>query len=320
MIPAFADPDPPEVSPYASQVEDYVQDFGRRIGLGETDEGRQRLRAGYGEFVAWTYPVASFEDLCVCAEWLFVTFVLDDLHTLSRYDSPQEWAPIHRQLRKVIESGQDVGRGTEFTRSVADVSRRTRERVSAAFYQRFAHHLDLFFTGFERESRDRLRGEIPAVADFTQTRRLSVGMEFAFDLVEFSHHIEVRDHVYASPIFQALITAACDVVAWQNDMHSVQLDIQRGDIHNLVLVLCHAPPGRPEQGPRPDRRQDHSKDRRLSRRGAGTARHSGPTGHTDRRVHADPADRRRDAAVDQRLPAVVPADQPLHHPGPHRPP
>ncbi|GAB2713125.1 terpene synthase family protein [Nocardia thraciensis] len=238
MIPTFTAPTPPEVSPYIDEVEGHVQAFGGRVGLDETDDGTRRLRAGYGEFVALTYPEASYEDLCLCAEWLFVTFLLDDLHTLSRYDSPQAWAPVHRRLRQLIESGQDTSTdGTEFTHSIAEVARRTRERVSPGFYRRFTHHLDLFFTGFERESRDRLHGNIPAVADFTQTRRLSVGMEFGFDLVELSQSVEICDHVYASPVYQALVTAASDVVAWQNDMHSVHLDIQRGDIHNLVLVL-----------------------------------------------------------------------------------
>ncbi|GAB2712935.1 terpene synthase family protein [Nocardia thraciensis] len=237
MIPTFATPDPPAVSPYLDEVEAHLHAFGRRIGLGKTEDGIRRLQAGYGEFVAWTYPAASYEDLCLCAEWLFITFLLDDLHTLSRYDSPGAWKPVHRRLRQLIVSGQDTDSDTAFTRAIAEVAYRTRQRVSADFYRRFTRHLDLFFTGFERESQDRSHGDIPAVDDFTQTRRLSVGMEFGFDLVELSHRIEISDLVYSLPAYQALVASASDIVAWQNDMHSVHLDIQRGDVHNLVLVL-----------------------------------------------------------------------------------
>ncbi|WP_249402403.1 hypothetical protein [Streptomyces sp. YIM 121038] len=155
--------------------------------MASTAAGRRRIEAGYGRFVAWTYPTATFEDLCICSEWLFVTFALDDLHTHPTYDSPDAWEPHHRHLMAVIETGRHE-RGmqlTSFTRAIADLSVRTRHKVSATFYARFAHHLDMFFQGFSRESENRRRGTMPALKEFLQARRLSVGMEFGFDLVEF---------------------------------------------------------------------------------------------------------------------------------------
>ncbi len=242
QIPSFSAPNPPDISPYADLVEAHIQAYGDRLGLARTSEGRNRLKAGYGTFVAWTYPAAFRDDLYICAEWLFNTFVLDDLHTLSRYDSPQAWASVHRRLQAIIETGQDQSDQprTPFTQAIANVSHRTRQRVSSDFFQRFVRHLDLFFTGFGRESQNRLRGTVPNLTDFTEVRRWSVGMEFGFDLVEFSHQVEVPGRVYATPLYQTLIEAASDIVAWQNDMHSLPLDIERGDLHNLVIVLQKA--------------------------------------------------------------------------------
>ncbi|MDT3396012.1 hypothetical protein RKE29_05030 [Streptomyces sp. B1866] len=237
-IPTFSEPEFPSVSPHEEQIEAYTRDYAERVGMTATPAGRRRLDAGYGRFVAWTYPAAPFEDLGICAEWLFVTFVLDDLHTLPAYDSPDAWSPHHRRLMTLIETGrhEQVTRPTAFTRSVADLSERTRRKVSAAFYERFAHHLDMFFQGFSRESENRRIGTIPELGNFLETRRLSVGMEFGFDLVEFSQGFEVPEAVYTSPGYQSLVAAAADIVAWQNDVHSLKLDIQRGDLHNLVLV------------------------------------------------------------------------------------
>ena len=243
MIPTYAEPNPPTVSPYAQRIEEYVRSLGESLGLAETRAGRKRLEAGYGKFVAWTYPEASFEDLCLCAEWLFVTFILDDLHTLKVYDDPEAWAPVHRRLMGIINTGKDPAPApaqTPFTEALTDLSIRTGKRLSPTLRGRLNRHLNLFFQGFTEESRNRFRGTPPGIESFTQTRRLSVGMEFGFDLVELSQGTEVPESVYESGLFKQLVEAASDVVAWQNDLHSVRLDDMRGDFHNVVIVMQHS--------------------------------------------------------------------------------
>ncbi|MET7473935.1 hypothetical protein ABZT17_06155 [Streptomyces sp. NPDC005648] len=243
VIPTYPEPATPNLSPYTEKIEEYVRSLGERLGLAETQGGRERLEAGYGRFVAWTYPEASFRDLCLCAEWLFFTFILDDLHTLKVYDTPEAWAPVHRRLMDIIDTGEDrapARERTPFTQALTDLSVRTAERLSPALLRRLNRHLDLFFQGFAEESENRFRGTPPGIDSFTHTRRLSVGMEFGFDLVELSLDTEVPDGIYETGLFREIIDAASDVVAWQNDLHSVHLDNKRGDFHNVVIVTQHA--------------------------------------------------------------------------------
>ncbi|MFC5215972.1 terpene synthase family protein [Streptomyces coerulescens] len=242
-IPTYPEPTPPTVSPYTQKIEEYARSLGESLGLAETHGGRERLEAGYGHFVAWTYPEASFRDLCLCAEWLFFTFILDDLHTLKVYDTPGAWAPVHRRLMDIINTGKDPAperEQTPFTQALTDLSVRTGERLSPTLRGRLNRHLDLFFQGFAEESENRFRGTPPGMDSFTQTRRLSVGMEFGFDLVELSLDTEVPEDIYETSLFREIIEAASDVVAWQNDLHSVHLDNKRGDFHNVVIVMQHA--------------------------------------------------------------------------------
>lgn len=242
-IPTYAEPTPPTVSPYTQRIEEYVRSLGESLGLKETQGGRDRLEAGYGQFVAWTYPEASFRDLCLCAEWLFFTFILDDLHTLKVYDDPEVWAPVHRRLMGIINTGKDPAPARErtpFTEALTNLSIRTRERLSPALHRRLNRHLDLFFQGFTEESENRFRGTPPGIDSFTRTRRLSVGMEFGFDLVELSQRREVPESIYETGLFREIVEAASDVVAWQNDLHSIHLDDMRGDFHNVVIVMQHA--------------------------------------------------------------------------------
>ncbi|MFI6406543.1 hypothetical protein [Streptomyces sp. NPDC050548] len=243
MIPTYAEPTPPTVSPYSQRIEQYVRELGESLGLKETQGGRERLEAGYGKFVAWTYPEASFRDLCLCAEWLFFTFILDDLHTLKAYDDPETWAPVHRRLMDIINTGKDPASAQErtpFTKALTELSIRTGERLSPTLHRRLNRHLDLFFQGFTEESENRFRGTPPGIDSFTRTRRLSVGMEFGFDLVELSQRAEVPENIYETGLFREIVEAASDVVAWQNDLHSIRLDDMRGDFHNVVIVMQHA--------------------------------------------------------------------------------
>lgn len=243
MIPTYAEPTPPAVSPYTQRIEEHVRSLGWSLGLTETQGGQERLEAGYGRFVAWTYPEASFRDLCLCAEWLFFTFILDDLHTLKVYDAPEAWIPVHRRLMDIINNGKDPApprERTPFTKALTNLSIRTRERLSPGLRGRLNRHLDLFFQGFAEESANRFRGTPPGIDSFTHTRRLSVGMEFGFDLVELSLGVEVPADIYETSLFREIVEAASDVVAWQNDLHSIHLDQQRGDFHNVVIVMQHA--------------------------------------------------------------------------------
>lgn len=65
-------------------------------------------------------------------------------------------------------------------------------------------------------------------------------MEFGFDLVELSQRREVPESIYETGLFREIVEAASDVVAWQNDLHSIHLDDMRGDFHNVVIVMQHA--------------------------------------------------------------------------------
>ncbi len=237
-IPTFSAPNPITINPHIHQIEEYICSFAAKIGVTGTDEGRRRLKAGYGRFVGLTYPQAGYEDLILCAEWLFLTFLLDDLHTNAKYDSPQAWEPLRARLQLIIDSGGVEGESAQFMlRAWADLCRRTRARTSEDFYRRFAHHLEMFLRGFLEESKNRAAGDYPTIESFVNARRLSVGMWFGFDLIELSHRFEIPEPVYESAPWQQLVRCGVDIVAWQNDVHSLRVDRERGDIHNYLLTL-----------------------------------------------------------------------------------
>ncbi|MCS7483829.1 hypothetical protein ACFFQW_38470 [Umezawaea endophytica] len=236
-IPTFPEPAQPAISPHIDLVEAHLEECGRRIGLANTPEGRRRLAARYGELVCWTFPYAAVGDLCACARWLFLTFILDDVHTSGEYDSPDAWEALRGRVNQVVRTGTVGAETSPLMLEFAELAVHTRAQVSDEFYRRLLGHLDLFFRGFTEESRNRAVGLVPDLDSFIELRRASVGMEFGFDLMELGRRHEIPPELYANPRYRRLVAAATDVVAWQNDLHSLPVDVERDDPHNLVLVL-----------------------------------------------------------------------------------
>jgi hypothetical protein len=61
----------------------------------------------------------------------------------------------------------------------------------------------------------------------------------SFDLIEFVHDLDPPVQSRVHPLYLDLVTAAADVVCWTDDLVTVEKEIARGDVHNLVIVLVH---------------------------------------------------------------------------------
>jgi hypothetical protein len=60
-----------------------------------------------------------------------------------------------------------------------------------------------------------------------------------FDLIEFVHDLDLPVQLRVHPLYLDLVTTAADVVCWTDDLVTVEKEMARGDVHNLVIVLAH---------------------------------------------------------------------------------
>lgn len=133
------------------------------------------------------------------------------------------------------------------------------------------------------EPRDRARGEVPTFDAYLAQRRKSGIVYPMIGMTEAAYGFEVSRRAYGTHPLPRMIEGAVDVVNSTNDVYSLEKEVSRGDVHNLVLVL-----ERERGGPRAERGGRRRVDRAVVR---GVRRDGTPA---RRRLRGHPSHRGRD--------------------------
>jgi hypothetical protein len=109
--------------------------------------------------------------------------------------------------------------------------------MSDGWRARFARHCAAMLSAVEPESRDRRAGLVPTVERYVANRRTVSGGAPLLDLCELSAPRELPPSIYRTRSHQRMRAAATDVMAWTNDIVSVEKETAAGEVHNFVVVL-----------------------------------------------------------------------------------
>lgn len=182
---------------------------------------------------------ATRDNLNTYACWLAWLFLVNDQHDEGLYDTPQAWLDAVRHLRPIFDAGT-LPHGTASSpaaRALADVLARVYPRTSRHWQKRFSRHCWDTFYAVTPESSRRQRARVPAVAEYIANRRLvSAGLPL-FDLCEVMSGRELPEEIRRHPAYHEMAVAATDVMAWCNDISSLEKEEKAGEVDNFVLVL-----------------------------------------------------------------------------------
>lgn len=194
------------------------------------------------DLAAYAYPDVQGEDLDLVTDAVCLGFPLDD-----QFDGPLGWRPdevarLSEELAAIAyrEPGAAPGYDAPITRAYVDVWERQARGMSASWRRRAADNWARFFRAYvaeARNKRDRVELREP---EYVALRRLAVGTQSCFDLVERAHHFELPTEVYDSAECAVLRECAGDVIFLCNDVHSVERERARHDPHNIVLIRQRA--------------------------------------------------------------------------------
>ena len=87
------------------------------------------------------------------------------------------------------------------------------------------------------EAANRAAGQAPVLDDYVANRATAGATYLALMLNEGLAKYELPDILHQCGPLSALRTLAGDHICWVNDLLSLEREEQRGDVHNLVLVL-----------------------------------------------------------------------------------
>jgi hypothetical protein len=237
-----------EVNPLADQATRRQQSWFSRHALADPGDHEDPLIVLQAPRVAaLAYPRADLETLSLAADWTAWFFHFDDYfdegplgtaeHRARRTVDFIRDALGHRPKDGVPHGGGSLHRTRE---AFADLMARTREIMTGWQSQMFVLHLESYFEALVTEAFHREHDAIPDVKSYCALRRDTGPALPLLDLIEHTEGIRLPRSFHGSPLFHRLMDIAADVAGWINDVFSVSKEQDRGDFHNLVLVIQHA--------------------------------------------------------------------------------
>jgi len=237
-----------QVNPLADQTARRQRSWIYRYALADVrDHDDPLLVLQAPRVAALAYPRADLPTLSLAADWTAWFFHFDDYFdngplgmTENRARQTVDFirdALGHRPGDDAPEAGASLHRTRE---AFADLMARTVEMMTDWQLRLFIQHLESYFTALVTEAVNREHGAIPDVKSYCALRRDTGPAPPLLDLVEHTEGIRLPQSFHGSALFSRLMDAAADVAGWINDVFSVAKEQDRGDFHNLVLVIAHA--------------------------------------------------------------------------------
>jgi 5-epi-alpha-selinene synthase len=189
-----------------------------------------------GRFFPWA-PTRELELISDFTSWLFLHDDVCDETALGH--DPRALADQFDWLMGILTRRRPPRPGQPFDAALADLRDRFEEAApSWAWFTRFVTAVQQYFDGCVWEANNRAQGVAPPIDVFVCMRPFAGGMYIYLDFIELVLRAElplvVRGHEDILRLRQATLNVAC----WHNDLFSLEKELARSDVHNLVVVLA----------------------------------------------------------------------------------
>jgi pentalenene synthase len=191
------------------------------------------------DLAARCWPDADTDDLGLTVDLKSFYFLFDDQFDGPQGHDPSEVAAVCQNLIDIVHQDPTVAPRSPVTAAFADLWARSRDGMSRAWVARTAYDWERYFASYPYEAVNRGTRTVPAMDDYLTIRRGSAATESVTDMVERLNRIEVPPIAFHSPQLRLMRQIAADVPFICNDVYSYEKETARGDVYNLVTVLCN---------------------------------------------------------------------------------
>ena len=140
-------------------------------------------------------------------------------------------------LLKVFRNGAAPLIADPFAHAFRDLRERMLAVNVPAWIERFGEHLDRLFRTFVDEAKYRHLEAVPELGIYRKMREVSVGLYFGFRLGELTDTITLPAVVREHPTVRSLESKAAYIVGLANDIYTIEKEMAKGEVNNMVLVL-----------------------------------------------------------------------------------
>ncbi|KAI0325943.1 terpenoid synthase [Cubamyces sp. BRFM 1775] len=184
-----------------------------------------------GLLAAISYPLAGYDQLRVCCDWVNLLFHLDDI-----CDEMDDEAAVGTatEIIGVLRESQPTSTVGRLTQSFWD---RVSSAAPSGAQRRFIEGLELFFSAVVQQAKHRQSRDIPDLESYIAMRRDTSGCKPCFALIEYANNLDIPDMIFEDVVVRGLEEAANDLITWSNDIYSYNVEQANGDTHNMVAVI-----------------------------------------------------------------------------------
>lgn len=238
-IPDLYCPFDPAVHPEAAQVHAESVAWARAMGLAPDEKQVKALhRAKVGWLVGRAFPIADhMVALQIAADWTTL-FCLIDNH-IESIRGPALSHVYLKGLLNVFREGAAPLIVDPFSQAFRDLRERMLLVKVPAWIERFGEQLERLFRTFVDEAKYRQLEAVPELIKYRKMREVSVGLYFGFRLGELTDGITLPINVREHPVVRSLESKASYIVGLANDIYTIEKEMAKGEVNNMVLVLMH---------------------------------------------------------------------------------
>lgn len=242
QLPAIYCPFPSRINPHVEVAGEHVLAWATRFRLIQKDSAIRRfLGSHFAGLAARAYPLVGLEELSLLSDWAAWLLLIDDQFDDGQAErGPEDIRSILDQYRAILAHPDAVPLQSPAAAALGELCQRTSVLVAESWWGRFSRHFAQHFDTYTWTAANRALRSVPDFDTYIEKRRHSGAMTMAIDLIEPAEHIVLPASLLASPEFKAMACITNDVVCWTNDIFSLEKEIARGDVNNLVLVIQQA--------------------------------------------------------------------------------
>lgn len=247
ILPKLSCPFPGTVNEHVVTVHRGSVDWVRRFGLLPNEQSLQLFDAiGIGRLAARTHPDCSPNELQLISDWHAWLFILDDLRDDSELNSnPEKLSIMDHRFLDILEGKAPDERDQPLALALHNLRERLCEylgvrRLSNVWMRRFIRTVKESFEASLWEAANRARGTTPDVESYVRMRPLTGGLSIITGLTEIIEGSHLPHEVREQSVVRHLTDASHNIVCWANDILSLDKELKRGEVNNLVLVLRDA--------------------------------------------------------------------------------
>ncbi|UQA61063.1 terpene synthase family protein [Polyangium aurulentum] len=239
IVPQLYCPFPSRINPSVERANDYSVDWVRRMELVPAFMSELTFRMiKVAELSGRTFAEAGPEALELITAWnSWLHFWDDQCDEADIGRRPEMVAARESRFMRILRGDGLRPDDGPIALALHELCKRMRAMASADWMERFIHRVSEYFEACVWEAKNRATHKVPDVATYILRRRQSGAVYTEFVLFEIALGVVLPKEAREHPVIERLSRMANNVVSWSNDVISFDKEMERGDFHNLPLVL-----------------------------------------------------------------------------------